>query len=122
MRGRRRAGVRSGRARARLLPGTAVVADVVGLDARIDTADLAVVVVDSSTPRRCTRAPCPRWLAAPRRGDTGRGPGPRDPRGPARAGGRGDQRGLRAGVGPPAAAARVARVARTWTGGRGVGS
>ncbi|MET4226529.1 glycerate kinase [Oerskovia enterophila] len=31
---------------ARLLPGTAVVADVVGLDARVAAADLAVVVVD----------------------------------------------------------------------------
>ncbi|OCI29681.1 glycerate kinase family protein [Oerskovia enterophila] len=32
---------------ARLLPGTAVVADVVGLDARVAAADLAVVVVDA---------------------------------------------------------------------------
>ena len=32
---------------ARLLPGTAVVADVVGLDSRVAAADLAVVVVDS---------------------------------------------------------------------------
>ncbi|WP_197486954.1 glycerate kinase, partial [Oerskovia enterophila] len=103
---------------ARLLPGTAVVADVVGLDARVAAADLAVVVVDAldasavhdgalpEVARRAAALGLPvvvlaREVLAGRREQAAAG----------------ISGAYELGRDLPAAKARVGRVARTWSGG-----